>query len=58
MLHYIILIFKTKRLISYQLSASRSHALRGNAWSNALRCRTRSVQTGIPTQSVGTRNNW
>jgi hypothetical protein len=44
---------------------SRSHALRGNAGMDALRpalnlqqiCRTRSVQTGIPTQSVGTRKS-
>jgi hypothetical protein len=43
---------------------SRSHAPRGNACQDAPRpalndqpiCRTRSVQTGIPTRSVGTRN--
>ncbi len=38
----------------------RSHALRGNASSDALRHdlqkRTQSVQAGIPTQSVGTIN--
>jgi len=40
---------------------SRSHALRGNACTDAPRygdssCRTRSVLAGIPTQSVGTRD--
>jgi len=61
MVHYIILIFKTKK--AYQLSVisyhrvSRSHALRGNAFKDAPRPATQSVAEGIPTQSVGTRKN-
>jgi hypothetical protein len=56
---------------AWERERSRSHALRGNACSDAprpasvnpppdypcchSRCRTRSVQAGIPTRSVGTR---